>query len=645
MSYRVHNTRLFTWVLVFVLAGAAAGMVCTPGVSFGVSDTRRVEGGGSGNKLPDQRPSLPDRVQYRIERALTQTGPNALELPAVSGNSESPTLSGSATSHSSDPLEILAISVGDRVQTNDVVNVRQAPAGTILGTQPLGRQGTVTGGPTTASLNGTPFTWFNVNFDSGVDGWVADIGLVLVKCDIVVQGTPGISPNPVTAGNNITVSYVIHNNGPGNAGTSQTKIQIKNSSGTPITAPTFSAPAISGGANSPTQSSSVSIPAGTAAGTYTAFVILDNQGQLNQSNTSNDFTPGVNFTVSVAPQQCDIVVQGTPAIAPNPVTAGNNITVSYVIHNNGPGNAGTSQTKIQIKNSSGTPITAPTFAAPAISGGANSPTQSSSVSIPAGTAAGTYTAFVILDNQGQLNQSNTSNDFTPGVNFTVSVTPQQCDIVVQGTPAIAPNPVTAGNNITVSYVIHNNGPGNAGASQTKIQIKNSSGTPITAPTFSAPAISGGANSPTQSSSVSIPAGTAAGTYTAFVILDNQNELNQTDRNNDLTPGVNFTVSGPGQLPNLAPQSIALNKTSLQPGESLLINWTLANVGDGNSPGTVTGVRLNQSPNNGNTQPFTSFPNVSMPALSAHSSTPQSTTITIPGSVLPVPTTYGSLLIM
>ncbi len=252
------------------------------------------------------------------------------------------------------------------------------------------------------------------------------------QCDIVVQGTPTISPDPVTSGNNITVSYIIHNNGPGNAGTSQTKVQIKNSSGTTITQPTFSAPAINANSNSPTQQNNIAIPSGTPAGTYTAYVILDNLSQLNQSNIGNDYTPGVNFTVQSAVQQCDIVVQGTPTISPDPVTSGNNITVSYIIHNNGPGNAGTSQTKVQIKNSSGTTITQPTFSAPAINANSNSPTQQNNIAIPSGTPAGTYTAYVILDNLSQLNQSNIGNDYTPGVNFTVQSV-QQPDINVTPT--------------------------------------------------------------------------------------------------------------------------------------------------------------------------------------------------------------------
>ncbi len=66
---------------------------------------------------------------------------------------------------------------GQRVATNATVNVRSTAAGTNLGTQTSGSQGLVTNGPTTASLAGTSYTWWLINFDSGVDGWVASIGI------------------------------------------------------------------------------------------------------------------------------------------------------------------------------------------------------------------------------------------------------------------------------------------------------------------------------------------------------------------------------------------------------------------------------------------------------------------------------------
>ncbi len=71
----------------------------------------------------------------------------------------------------------LAFNIGDRVQTTGTFNVRQTPAGTVLGTQSTGASGTVTAGPTNADLNGTTYTWYDIDFDTGVDGWVASTGL------------------------------------------------------------------------------------------------------------------------------------------------------------------------------------------------------------------------------------------------------------------------------------------------------------------------------------------------------------------------------------------------------------------------------------------------------------------------------------
>ncbi|HUR89689.1 MAG TPA: hypothetical protein VMZ74_11430, partial [Ramlibacter sp.] len=93
-----------------------------------------------------------------------------------------------------------ALSVGDRVQANGTINVRNAAAGTSVGQQTFGSLGTITGGPQGASLSGTFYTWWNVNFDSGVDGWVADIGI-----NAVAPPTPS-APTPSSPSNGEVVS-------------------------------------------------------------------------------------------------------------------------------------------------------------------------------------------------------------------------------------------------------------------------------------------------------------------------------------------------------------------------------------------------------------------------------------------------------
>jgi hypothetical protein len=59
--------------------------------------------------------------------------------------------------------------INDRVQTTAVLNVRSTPSlsGALLGTQTLGALGTVIGGPTYAD----GYHWWQINYDSGVDGW------------------------------------------------------------------------------------------------------------------------------------------------------------------------------------------------------------------------------------------------------------------------------------------------------------------------------------------------------------------------------------------------------------------------------------------------------------------------------------------
>ena len=129
-------------------------------------------------------------------------------------------------------------SIGDNVQvTENGVNLRSSAAGTVVATASSGDKGSITAGPTYATLNGTPYYWYKVLWSSGTNtgtsSWIVQNFLTKITstpCDILVQGTPTISPNPVQAGNSILVSYTIKNQGGSTAAASQTKIQIKNSS-------------------------------------------------------------------------------------------------------------------------------------------------------------------------------------------------------------------------------------------------------------------------------------------------------------------------------------------------------------------------------------------------------------------------------
>lgn len=68
--------------------------------------------------------------------------------------------------------------IGDTVQTTSNLNVRAtaSTSGTLVGTQPTGIQGTVIAGPTYADL----FHWWQINYNSGPDGWSAEDFLIKV---------------------------------------------------------------------------------------------------------------------------------------------------------------------------------------------------------------------------------------------------------------------------------------------------------------------------------------------------------------------------------------------------------------------------------------------------------------------------------
>src|SRR3989344_2717527 len=88
----------------------------------------------------------------------------------AAGNNSAQSTAASATTPSTGAKFI----IGDRIQTTAApnLNVRATPStsGTLLGTKLPDSRGAVIGGPTVAD----GFTWWNINFDNGVDGWATE---------------------------------------------------------------------------------------------------------------------------------------------------------------------------------------------------------------------------------------------------------------------------------------------------------------------------------------------------------------------------------------------------------------------------------------------------------------------------------------
>lgn len=110
-----------------------------------------------------------------------EPAPNPLSTMPVSSSTAPQS---TTTSTNSGTFTVMAVpppstkfAAGDRVQVaSGPVNVRSSgsTSAATLGTQATSIQGNVVGGP----VNATGFDWWNINFDAGADGWVAENFLV-----------------------------------------------------------------------------------------------------------------------------------------------------------------------------------------------------------------------------------------------------------------------------------------------------------------------------------------------------------------------------------------------------------------------------------------------------------------------------------
>src|SRR5450755_1726298 len=279
------------------------------------------------------------------------------------------------------------------------------------------------------------------------------------------------SPVPVLAGNNITYTQVVTNTGTTavtNGSFSETIAPAANMTFVSVAPPAgwtcagfpavpCSNPSLGAGVSG-TFTVIYKVNAGTASGTAiadTATVNATNQSYGANSATAND--------IVATAAQADLVL--TTAGSPPLVLAGNDITYTQTVTNNGPAAATTANfTEATPLNTTFQSVLAPagwTCTTPAIGATGNvtctNPTFASGASaniVVVVNVAPTVVASTITATS-TLSATNSVNTSTTTVVTNVNIA---CDLTV--TNSGSPSPVIAGTNITYTQTVFNHGPSN-----------------------------------------------------------------------------------------------------------------------------------------------------------------------------------------
>ncbi|GAB3735084.1 hypothetical protein GCM10027594_16490 [Hymenobacter agri] len=328
------------------------------------------------------------------------------------------------------------------------------------------------------------------------------------------------------------------------------------------------------------HSTSLTVPVGTAAGTYYVLFVADYQNQVAESNETNNVSA---LSLTVTPPGIDLVIQ-QPSISPTNPAPGMALNMSCYINNLGNSVAPSSSVGFYLSNDA--TLDAADQLLTSQYGSqlyVNYPSQRyGTAAVPNNLAPGTYYILFVADYQNQVTETNETNNVS-AVSFTVN--PPGIDLVIQQAQ-LYPTSTVAGNSVSASCNIYNQGNVTAGSSTVGFYLSTNT-------TFDASDVllntSTGYSLPAyqyNSRYVNpvIPAGTAPGNYYVLFVADPANAVGEVNETNNVS-SVALTVQA--ATIDLTNSSVYLSTTSAAAGGSVQASSYLNNQGNTlASPATV-----------------------------------------------------------
>jgi subtilase family serine protease len=449
--------------------------------------------------------------------------------------------------------------------------------------------------------------------------------------------TFSVNNSTVTVGGRVTFNYDVSDIGSGSAAASFTGIYLSTDS-TITTSDTLvvvrSTPSLGSGlstsdTNVPFDLSNLVNP--LAPGTYWLGAIADYANQISESNESNNASNAVQFTVTAAAVPDLQISTWNPSSTSG--TAGGSLTVNYTVLNNGNGSAGASTAGIYLSSDSTITTGDQLLASKSTSSLVSNSSVSDSQTAILPTTPGTYYLGVITDINNAVVEGNENNNASNAVQITVNPSTVTPPDLHANSLTLSSSSITAGNSITVSYLVSNIGNGSAGSSTTGIYLSSDStittGDTLLA-TRSTSSISSGSNA---SDSFSLPLSTT-GSYYIGAVADYNNQIAESSETNNASNAVQITVTAPATEPDLVATLNSISSSSLTAGGSVTVNYTIKNQGQAAAPDSFALVYISPDSNFGDSNDIALNP-ASLPStgtLGTGQSVALSQTVTLPAAV-------------
>jgi subtilase family serine protease len=329
-------------------------------------------------------------------------------------------------------------------------------------------------------------------------------------------------------------------------------------------------PSLAPGASN-SGSTTLTIPAGTATGTYYIVAKADVNNAIVETQEGNNTK--VSGIVAIGP---DLVV--TVVTVPATAAAGGSIVVSDTTKNQGGGSAPASTTSFYL--SANTLLDAADVLlgsrAVALLAAGVTDSASTSLTIPPGTAVGAYYVIAKADATNAVVETQEGNNLR--VNGPLKIGP---DLVVAS--VAAPSLAGAGSAIVVTDTTKNQGAGDATASTTGFYLSTNlilDAADVFLGSRAVPALAAGATD-AASTSLVIPAGTPTGSYFILAKADLTNGVVESVETNNVSWSPSVRVG-----PDLVVSAFSA-PTPIVAGSTVTVNDSTKNQGGGPAPASTT----------------------------------------------------------